>query len=177
MPVYKCVCVWRITCRCSLITWQLAAPSPWLSSLTDDQKCFICVFNLSANQKSCSSCIFDGLLMDECPSLLTDLYTNTQTSLSLILLLLFFHLTSSFSCAFILLTDCRGVFPSPPVLPPLCLSLISLTPCLSSNLKQKQMKRTNVDLKWKYWSQPSQIKFLEMGLVFVLTRNQKYCWI
>lgn len=92
-------------------TFLDAAPSPWLCSLTDDQSCSVCAFNLTANQKSCSSCIFDKALMDECPSPLTDLYANTPTCSCIapaIFLLEFFVFLS----AFISVTDYHGVPPS-----------------------------------------------------------------
>lgn len=73
--------------------------------------------------------------MDECPSLLTDLYTNTQTALSRTAAAIF--PSDFFFPAFFPLTDYGGVPPSPPILPALCLSLISITPCLPSKLEEK----------------------------------------
>lgn len=81
---------------------------------------FYCVFNLTANQKSCSCCIFDRALMDECPSLLTDLYTNTH--LAPVSLLLFFGPTFFPVCFYLI--DRVPWCPPPPTHhpPPSCLS-------------------------------------------------------
>lgn len=84
-------------------TFLDAAPSPWLCSLTDDQSCSVCAFNLTANQKSCSSCIFDKALMDECPSPLTDLlYMQILQPVPVFFIFLFLFL---FMSAFISVTD------------------------------------------------------------------------
>lgn len=117
--VVTAVSKWSLVTACS--------SSFWLSSLTEQQKC---IFNLSANGENCSVCVFDLWLIDECPSLLTDLHTDTQTSLQLL------FLPTSLASAFICLTDCGGASPSLP-------SLLLFVSCLPHSLGLLQIWSTN----------------------------------